>query len=110
MVFQLKQVAGKMTETGEVLAERERELQAKDREISEKDKELHAVRDELTQKDFSFRKAQIDLQVCDPLQLANNLSYTIELYYRTIPMSPYNGCLVIQGLCLSPYDSLCYCK
>ena len=53
-----------MSDTCQSLSDRDIQLLEKEKIIGDHERELHAVRDELTQKDYALRKAQIDLQVC----------------------------------------------
>ena len=59
----MKQLAAKVSQTTAELSKKEEELNDREAELAQKEAEIHAVREELNQKDFSLRKAQIDLQV-----------------------------------------------
>ena len=59
----MKQLAAKVSQTTTELSKKEEELNDREAELAQKEAEIHAVREELNQKDFSLRKAQIDLQV-----------------------------------------------
>ena len=59
----MKQLAAKVSQTTTELNKKEEELNDREAELAQKEAEIHAVREELNQKDFSLRKAQIDLQV-----------------------------------------------
>ena len=70
----MKQLAAKVSQTTTELSKKEEELNDREAELAQKEAEIHAVREELNQKDFSLRKAQIDLQVL-PVVLLRPVSH-----------------------------------
>ena len=77
----MKQLAAKVSQTTTELSKKEEELNDREAELAQKEAEIHAVREELNQKDFSLRKAQIDLQV---LTVALLLFVSHEIYHQQL--------------------------